>query len=133
MAMAVTIETELVSGLGEAAGFTRLEWAREAFRAAVGIDPFPGTVNLMPRDAAAQAGWDAVRGRPGIAMPAPRPDWCDARCYRARVAGRIEAAIVVPEVANYPADKIELIAAVGVRDALGLADGDVVSIEIFGE
>jgi len=131
--MTVTIEAALVTGLGEAAGFTSLDWAREAFRAAVGIDPFPGTVNLTPRDAAAQAGWDAVRAAPGIVMPAPRPDWCDARCYRARIAGRIEAAIVVPEVANYPADKIELIAAVGVRDALGLADGDVVVVEVFGE
>jgi len=127
----VTIEAILVTGLGEAAGFTSLDWARAAFRDAVGIDPWPGTVNLKPRDAAARSAWDAVRARPGISMPAPRPDWCDARCYRARIAGRIDAAIVVPEVDNYPEDQIELIASVGVRVALGLVDGDRVRIEVF--
>jgi len=133
MAGSVTIEGELVTGLGEAAGFTSLDWARDAFRAAVGIDPFPGTINLKPVDAAARSAWDAVRAGAGIAMPAPRPDWCDARCYRAVIAGRIDAAIVVPEIENYPDDQIELIAAIGVRAALAIADGDRVSIEVFPE
>jgi len=131
METAVTIEAELVTGLGEAAGFTSLDWARTAFRDAVGIDPYPGTVNLAPRSRVARAGWDAVRARPGIALPAPRPDWCDARLYRARIADRIEAAVVVPELDDYPDDRIELIASLGVRAALGLADGDLVSIEIY--
>lgn len=133
MSAAVTIEAKLVTGLGEAAGFTSLDWARAAFRDAVGIDPWPGTVNLQPSNPASRAGWDRVRARPGIVLPAPRPDWCDARCYRARIAGRIDAAVVIPEVENYPEDQIELIAAVGVRDALGIRDGDPVTVEIFAE
>ncbi|MEE8333276.1 MAG: DUF120 domain-containing protein [Alphaproteobacteria bacterium] len=131
MKRAVTIEAELVTGLGEAAGFTSLDWARSAFRDAVGIDPYPGTVNLVPRSQAARADWDAVRAGPGIALPSPRADWCDARLYRARIGGQIDAAIVVPEIDSYPTDQIELIAEVGVRSALGLTDGDLVSIEVF--
>jgi len=131
MEAVVTIEAELVTGLGEAAAFTGLDWVRAAFRDAVGIDPYPGTVNLAPRSQAARADWDAVRASPGIALPAARPGSCDSRLYRARIGGRIDAAIVVPEIESYPTDRIELIAAVGVRAALGLADGDLVSIEIF--
>ena len=63
-------------------------------------------------------------------LPPPRPDWCNSRCYHARIDDRIDAAIVLPEIASYPEDQIELIAAVGVRAALGLNDGDPVVIEI---
>jgi len=39
--------------------------------------------------------------------------------------------VVLPEIAAYPLDKIEAIAAVAVRASLGLADGDAVTLE-FG-
>ena len=55
------------------------------------------------------------------------------RNFGITIADRIDAAIVMPEVENYPADQIELIAPVGVRDALGLVDGDLVRIEIVAE
>jgi CTP-dependent riboflavin kinase len=37
----------------------------------------------------------------------------------------------MPEVAGYPDDKIEIIAAVGLRAALGLADGDALALEVL--
>ena len=40
------------------------------------------------------------------------------------LAGGLLATAVVPEVDGYPADKLELLAAVSVRDSLGLHDGD---------
>jgi len=125
-----TITGTLFTGVGQATGFTRMDWAREAFQARVGIDPFPGTVNLRIGDEEARAGWARVQASPGIVIQPPRSDWCNARCYRARIAGRIEAAIVLPEIGGYPKDQVELIAPVGVRAALGIADGDPVSIEV---
>jgi CTP-dependent riboflavin kinase len=44
---ALTITGRLASGLGEGAAFTGLPWAREQFIARLGLDPFPGTVNLV--------------------------------------------------------------------------------------
>ncbi|MHA1107761.1 MAG: DUF120 domain-containing protein [Alphaproteobacteria bacterium] len=38
--------------------------------------------------------------------------------------------MVLPEVPGYPAPKLEMIAPVGVRDILGIADGDPVTIEL---
>jgi riboflavin kinase len=128
-----TITGELTTGLGEAAGFTALDWARAAFRDRLGIDAWPGTVNLAVRGARDRAAWATVKSWPAIVLPPPRPDWCSSRCWRARIDGRIDAAIVLPEIESYPDDKIELIAAVAVRAALSLADGDAVCIEVTAE
>ena len=116
----------VASGQGEGASFTLLPWARAAFVARLGIDPFPGTLNLSPDDRAA---WAAIRAAPGIEIKSPEPAFCNARAYRVRIGGKIDAAIVVPEIAAYPEDKIEVIAPVGLRDALGLQDGDRVVLE----
>jgi len=126
----VTITGELATGLGQATGFTRLGWARQAFRTHLGIDPWPGTVNILVRTEEAAGKWATVKSWPGIVLPPPRPDWCNSRCYRARIEGRIEAAIVLPEVDSYPENQIELIASVAVRDTLGIGDGDPVRIDI---
>jgi riboflavin kinase len=42
----------------------------------------------------------------------------------------LPAAIVVPHVPDYPPDKLELVAAVRVRDALNLQPGDRVIVTI---
>ncbi len=125
-----TITGELATGLGQATGFTRLDWARQAFLTHLGIDPWPGTVNILMRTEEAISKWATVKSWPGIVLPPPRPDWCSSRCWRARIEGRIEAAIVLPEVESYPVNQIELIAPVAVRDTLGIRDGDAVRIEI---
>jgi CTP-dependent riboflavin kinase len=118
----------VATGQGEGASFTAIPWAREAFVARLGIAPYPGTLNLVPEDAAA---WAALRATPGILIPAGERGFCDARAWRVRVAGRLDAAIVVPEVPGYPGDKIELIAAVSLREALGLIDGSLVALEVI--
>ena len=121
-----------MTGRGEAVAFTRVDWARRQFIAKLGIDPFPGTVNLVLDDPSELAKWSAIKGLPGIVMVSPQPDWCNGRCYRVRIAGQLPGAIVLPEVADYPAAQVEVIAAVGVRDALGIVDGDSVTIELVG-
>ncbi len=125
----VTLTGRLASGLGEGASFTRLDWARAAFVATVGIDPFPGTVNLALDDAAARAAWARIRARPGLRVEPPDPSWCAARLYKVMIAGRIAGAAVLPELPSYPDDKVEVIAAVAVRAALGLRDGDLVKLD----
>ena len=125
-----TITGALATGLGQATGFTSLDWARQAFRDRLGIDPYPGTVNMIVTSDQERAAWRLVKTWPGIVLPPPQPDWCNSRCYHARINDRIEAAIVLPEIETYPEDQIELIAAVGVRDTLNLKDGDPVVIHV---
>lgn len=129
----VTLTARLVGGLGEAASFTGAGWVRDAFIALLGIDPYPGTVNLQVETEAQRAAWQAILARPGIVIEAPDPKWCNARAYPVTVGqgtAAVEGAIVFPEVPGYPEDKVEIIAAVGVRAALSLCEGDMVTVTV---
>ena len=125
----VEITGRLATGVGFGKHFTRLDWARAQFIAKLGIDPYPGTVNVIV-DGADLATWTRLVALPGVRIANPRngPHDCDARCYPVTIGGWIEAAIVLPEVAGYAPGQIEVIAAVGVRDALGISDGDAVTL-----
>jgi CTP-dependent riboflavin kinase len=105
---------------------------RKAFLSLLGIDPFPGTLNLKIEDGDALRQWEALRTGPGIAvLPPPDSEFCRARCYRVRLAGNTQAAIVYPEVPDYPENQLELIAPVSLRDHLELVDGDRLEIEVI--
>jgi CTP-dependent riboflavin kinase len=118
----------VATGQGKAVGFTSTAWARESFLELVGIDPFPGTLNLIVTDEAAQAAWAQLRATGGRLMPPPDPAWCAGRLFPVLLAGSLQGAIVMPEVAVYADDQVEIIAAVNLRATLGLNDGDPVMV-----
>lgn len=128
------IKGKLASGIGQGRHFTRLDWARQQFMERLGIDPYPGTVNVIVEGGDDEAVWARLKATPGIRIDNPNdgPFDCDGRCYRVAIEGRIPAAVVFPEVDGYPANQIEVIAAVGVREALRIADGDAVTLVIEG-
>ena len=116
----------VTTGTGQGRHFTRLGWARRQFMEKLDIDPFPGTVNLIVDDPQSARVWNRLKGTPGVRIENPNSGLrdCRARCYPVSIDGRIDAAIVLPEITGYPPVQIEIIAAVGVRDALGIDDGD---------
>ena len=125
------LKGKIATGLGKASDFTEIPWAQTAFCDVLGVDPYPGTVNIIVSSAEDLAAWSRVKATTGTVIKPPQPDWCNAFCYKALIAGKITAAIVLPDVAEYPAAQVELIAAVNVRESLSLSDGDPVAIEIY--
>ena len=87
---------------------------------------------LVLDDPDSQAAWSALRNTSGIRIdnPGDGPDDCEARCYRVRIADRFDGAIVLPEVQRYPQNKIEIIAPIGLRSELEIADGEDIVLEI---
>ncbi len=130
--MTEILSGRLASGIGQGRHFTRLEWARSQFVDKLGIDPYPGTVNVIVDDPEIMAIWQRLKCTPGVAIenPGTGPYDCDGRCWPVTVAGRIAGAIVWPEVEGYPAAQIEVIAEIDVRAALGIDDGDKVTLEL---
>src|SRR3954463_2995008 len=135
---ALTIHGTLRDGLRVAAQFTELPWVREQFQRKLGLDVYPGTVNLQVEDPAGLAALARLRAAGATpdsalrAVPIDPPEggaYCVGWCFPAHV-GALPAAIVVPHVADYPPNKLELIAAVRLRDALGLAPGDRVVVTL---
>lgn len=128
----------VVSGKGEAQRYTREPWARETFVRAVGIDPFPGTLNVAVPEGPERDVWLEARIKRGILLPAPSATFCDGRLFRADVtalaSGRFErGAVVVPMVPGYPDDQLEIIAAVALREALAVGDLDELIVQIHEE
>ncbi len=102
----------LVHGLGLAKNLTQMDWVRRQLQDLVGIDPHPGTLNLSLRDDASLSRWQRWCGMAGESIEPEDPDFCRARCYPVRIEGRFPAAVLLPESADYPTDKMELVAAV---------------------
>lgn len=74
---------QLVSGIGHGRYFTRLDWVRTQFMDCLGIDPFPGTANVIINDQASLSVWNRLRHQPGIKIENPNsgPNDCNARCF----------------------------------------------------
>ena len=120
----------VATGRGEGAKFTELDWARQQFIHKLGIDPFPGTLNLILESQGELQKWARLRSTPGIQITPADKAWCIARCYPVRVLDRVPGAIVYPEVPGYPGDQIEVIAALSLRERFHLADGNLLQLEI---
>ena len=124
----------LATGIGLGKTFTQLDWAKRQFVEKVGVDPYPGTINVIVDDPESMPVWVRLKQTEGIQMDNPNngPHDCDAKCWPVTIetgtAGPIEGAIVFPLVDGYPPAQIEVIAAVGMRDAAGIEDGDSVTL-----
>jgi len=126
---------QVVTGVGQGAGFTQLDWAAKQFINQCGIDPYPGTLNIVLTDEAQLTTWKTMQADPGLRLRAGDPRSCDARLYSVWIGGELPAAIVLPEVPDYPENQIEIIAAVCLREQLAISDGDSVQImrQDFGD
>jgi riboflavin kinase len=121
----------VTSGLGEGRYYMSLPPYATQFRRILGAEPFPGTLNLRLSSASRDVKrkvdalpWTRIEGftRDGRTFG-------DARTLACRI-GEIPCAIVVPGRTHYPDDVIELISPAELRAALGLSDGDLVTVEV---
>jgi CTP-dependent riboflavin kinase len=123
------IRGRLISGKGEAEGFCRLAWFCAQIQNAFGFRPYPGTLNLRLVSEEDVAHWQTLRAKAGVPL-SPEPGFCAARCYSVRIEDRIEGAIVLPQIDDYPGDIVELIASAFLRQALAIEDGALVTLRV---
>lgn len=121
----------VVSGLGKGALFTELDWAKKQFIEKLGIDPHPGTLNILLTDDESKAKWQSLQDSASYTVYASDKQDCDARCYPVFVANQYAGAIVLPLIDYYPADQIEIIAPIPLRQRLSLQDGDKVTLDFI--
>lgn len=119
------------TGLGRGAQFTGLDWVRAQFGRRLGIDPWPGTLNLVVDDPDQRDRHARLLAGPSVPLPAADPGHCDARGFPVVLDGRFAAAVIVPDIPGYPADQVELVASVQLRERLDVRDEDRVSVEDF--
>jgi riboflavin kinase len=129
----------IFSDLGQAASFMALEWVQTALKQRLGFRPFPATLNVRPKEAAdAQIWWGVRRKSAGISLGAANDGFCNARLYPIELVvssgaepDKLPGAILLPDVENYPNDKIEIVAPVRLKEHLGVQDGDQLTWEFL--
>ena len=126
----MSINGHLVHGLGLAKDLTQLDWVRRQLIDLAGIDPHPGTLNLNLKDDVSLSRWQNWCSMAGETIEPENPDFCRARCYPVRIEGRFPAAVLLPESGDYPADKMELVAALPLRKQLSLADNARIRVDL---
>ena len=125
-----TFQAVVFSGLGEGEFFVNL-YARN-IRSALGITPYPGTLNLRLVGDPGEYLRALVRLRPTVIEPPAIPGARLGRVYAypALLDSAVPVFIVRPEITTYKPDVIEVVAEARLRDLLNLNDGSVVSVSI---
>lgn len=118
---------KVFSGSGEGKKFIILPWVREQIEEKMGFSPYPGTLNLSLTDKTAKKR-ETLRTLKAIRIE-PKDGFYRGALYRALIK-KLECAVVIPEVPNYPADTLEIIAPVYLRGQLGLKDGSLVRVVV---
>ncbi|WP_331234562.1 DUF120 domain-containing protein [Natronorarus salvus] len=132
----VDLRGEVTGGMGEGKHYISLPGYMTQFEERLGYAPFPGTLNV-------ELGTESVRRRGAMESfePVHIDGWeDDERTYGPCVCypGRVEcggetydgAHVIAPERTHHDEDQLELIAPVRLREDLGLADGDRVTIHV---
>jgi CTP-dependent riboflavin kinase len=130
------IDGIIFSDLGEAGRFMALEWVQEALRRQLGFAPFPATLNLRPKGRPDAGAWQTVQTElKRIDLFPAESGFCAAKLFLVDIntpaanGPLIRGAVLLPEVANYPKDKIEVVAPMRLKDQFGVRDGDQLTLE----
>ena len=121
---------KIISGAGQGAFFTRLDWVRTQCLKKLGFVPWPGTLNLeIQMESVALI--EEMRLKNGIELISPDRNYCSGTVMPVSVEG-ISAAIVIPadDVRVHPKNIIEIISAEMLKKALNVQDGDLVTLTI---
>jgi riboflavin kinase len=131
----VTLSGTVTSGMGEGRHYITLPGYMRQFREKLGYEPFAGTLNVDLDEASVRA-----RSRLNALNPVTIDGWEDddrtygpAYCYPAVVSAGESyepAHVIAPERTHHGDDHLELIAPDRLRDVLGLADGDEVTVDV---
>jgi riboflavin kinase len=120
------VRGKVAAGLGEGQYYISREGYRAQFLQKLGFAPFPGTLNIKLDEPFVPVARREIKIE---GFQDEGRTFGDCRCYKIRVKG-IEAAIVRPERSSYPANLVEVIAPVRLREALGLVNGDEVEVTV---
>lgn len=110
------------SGSGEGAKYVELY--REVFREHLGIDPYPGTLNV-------DFGFDVreiLSVDRAIVLPPPRPSYASLFAYASLLNGSERVFAIKPQITRYTWRVLEVVSEHNLRIKFGLRDGDFVEL-----
>ena len=125
------IQGKITEGIRVATDFTQIPWVKNQCLSKLSIDVFPGTLNLDIGDKEGLRLLEDLKTSEGIELTPEDPSFCSAKCHPILIAGKIQGAVIIPLVDDYPKNKLELIASVHIKDTLSVDTGDDLEIEVL--
>jgi CTP-dependent riboflavin kinase len=127
----LAITGKIVSGAGEGAYFTQIDWVQQQCDEKLGFKPYPGTLNLEISEEFIFA-IEVLDQQKGIELISPDPKFCNATVFQVSL-GDISGAIILPEekVRVHPKNIIEIIAPLNIKASLKVRDGESLKISII--
>lgn len=119
---------KIISGAGQGAYFTQIDWVQQQCHEKLGFKPYPGTLNLEISADGVPIIESLDKGK-GIELISPDPKFCNAKAYPVEL-GEINGAIIIPEenVRIHPENIIEIIAPMNIKEALNVKDADNITL-----
>ena len=93
----------------------------------LGFTPYQGTLNIKLSEESAKR--RKLFEKATSIKVCPAKGFCSGTVIKASI-GALECAIVIPEVAGYPEDVLEIIAPANLRETLQLMDGDEITVTV---
>lgn len=128
----VVLSGVVVRGLGEGQYYTLIEGYRRQFIEKLGIDPYPGTLNirLNEESVAQRRKMRVLEGIPIEGFTDQNRTFGSGRCYPALMEG-VYCAVIEPGRTHYGEDIVEVISRVCLREELELVDGSPARVRIL--
>jgi len=129
----VLLEGEVVSGLGEGAYYMSLEGYRKQFKAKLGFEPYPGTLNLKLSGTSLNQR-KRLSSMDSIIIEGFKNEmrtYGDVKCFSAIIQGRVRGAVVIIDRTHYAPSILEVIAPVKLRREFKLRDGDIIGLQVL--
>ncbi len=123
----IKLSGKVFSGTGEGTKFLKLPWVKQQIKEKLGFTPYNGTLNL--KLSAESTERRKLPEKATAIKVCPEEGYCNGKLFKASV-GRLKCAIVVPEVAGYPENVLEIIANVNLREKLQVVDGDEIVVTV---
>ena len=124
------IAGKIVSGAGEGAYFTQINWVQEQCQARLDFKPYPGTHNLeISREYLPII--ESLNREEGIELISPDPKFCNAKTFPVSL-GNVSGALIMPDekVRIHAKNIVEIIAPLNIKASLNVSDGDLISIAV---
>jgi CTP-dependent riboflavin kinase len=122
---------KVISGVGQGAFFTQIDWVQKQCDQKLGFKPYPGTLNLEISQECLPMIKSLDKER-RIELISPDPKFCNATVFPVTLQ-EINGAIIMPEeqVRVHADNVIEIVAAVNLKQSLNVKDGDFVTVIVI--
>jgi riboflavin kinase len=128
----VTLEGTVFTGLGEGAYYISKEHYKKQFIEKLGLDPYPGTLNLKLTSDYDIKTRTELEAYPGVEIEGFKNQdrtFGLVKCFPVMIENKIKGALLSVVRTHYDISVIEIIASVCLRKYLNLKDGSKVKIE----